>query len=758
MPQAEADSSSHPAHRWAIPPLAAALILLALVVILFYWKLSLTKQYGWISGPDLATQVVPWFQVQARQWHTGAFPLWDPHMWLGQPLLGQAQPGAAYPLNWLLFLLPLRDGIIRTNSLKWYFLAIHFMAAVFAYALCRDLNRSRAASFMGACLFSFGAYMGSIDWPQMLNGAVWTPLILMFLLRAARGYRPWFSAAAGGAALGMAWLSGHHQIPIFASILTAGVWIYFALRHGRLNWRIPQLAAVYFVFTLLVGALQIVPAMEYGRLANRWAGAPAPLAWNQPVPYSVHEQYALPPKGLIGVFFPSFEPYNLDFIGVVAFSLALAGVVLLWRDPRVRIFSAIALAGLFYSLGPDSPLEGIIYSVVPWADKARTPSMAILFFELGAVVLAAYGIDAWSDREIVSPWRRYISTGALVFGAAVFAIYLCILLAQKMQFAYDDRFAVSALYAILLAALLAAWTHGRIGQRQALCFLALLLLADLGNSDGQRFQQRDSPQFSASLNKVEGNADIAKYLKSQREPVRIDIASDEMIGNFGDWYGIDASDGYLASLTANLLSFDYFCPRAKMLFGFTYTLSRKPTQTDQQEVFRGVSGIGVYRNPEAFPRVWSVHQTTAVENGDQLNYYLHKADFDLRRIAPMPRPLPELAACDPAADRVRISGRDAGHVSIDAAMACDGMVVLSETFYPGWKAAVDGESQPIRQVYGAIRGVVVKHGHHRLEMRYRPGSVMLGAALSFAGLAGLVILGFLDPRRLVRNSRWTLYE
>src|SRR5579871_7033426 len=59
-------------------------------------------------------QVLPWYQFQAEAWHRGEFPLWDPHVWGGQPLIGQMQPGAAYPLNWPLFLMPLKKGHIQT--------------------------------------------------------------------------------------------------------------------------------------------------------------------------------------------------------------------------------------------------------------------------------------------------------------------------------------------------------------------------------------------------------------------------------------------------------------------------------------------------------------------------------------------------------------------------------------------------------------------------------------------------------------------
>src|SRR5207248_1388917 len=98
--------------------------------------------------------VMPWFQEQARSWHAGTFPLWDPYLWAGQPVLGQAIPGGAYPLNWLLFLLPLDGGVISMTALQWYFVVIRFMAAAFCYWLCRDLGRSRVASLTGGLAFA----------------------------------------------------------------------------------------------------------------------------------------------------------------------------------------------------------------------------------------------------------------------------------------------------------------------------------------------------------------------------------------------------------------------------------------------------------------------------------------------------------------------------------------------------------------------------------------------------------------------------
>ena len=187
---------------WLGPP-----IVLFLVCAGFFWKLVLTDQYTWLEAGDIPNQVLPWLQIQAGEWHQVRVPLWDPYQWGGQSLIGQAQPGVAYPLNWVLFLLPLRNGWLRQSFLHWYFVIIHFMAAWFAYLLCRDLKRSQMASLAAGCVFALGGWMGVTTWPQMLNSAVWAPLVLMYTLRSIRGVRPVASAAVAGALFGMSWLA-----------------------------------------------------------------------------------------------------------------------------------------------------------------------------------------------------------------------------------------------------------------------------------------------------------------------------------------------------------------------------------------------------------------------------------------------------------------------------------------------------------------------------------------------------------------------
>lgn len=723
---------------WAGPPLA----LLGLTVG-FYWKLVLTDQYTWLESPDLANQVLPWLQFQAGEWHKGIFPLWDPYLWSGQSLIGQAQPGAAYPLNWILFLLPLRDGWIRLRYLHWYFVLIHFMAVLFAYWLARDRKLSRGASALAGMAFGLGGYVGTTDWPQMLNGAVWAPLVFLFLLRALEGRRPTSSAALSGMFLGMAWLSGHHQIPIYTTMAASGVWLFHFLRQWRADWRVARLAAVFVVFTALTGALQILPAYEYGKLARRWVGVAEPVAWNQKVPYLVHSEYALYPLSILGIVIPGVHRHADPFAGVVVTALALLGLAAGFHQRHVRVLAAVAIGGLLFSLGHNNVFHGMLYAVAPLLEKARTPSAAIFIFHFGLSVLAAYGIDALFSKAD-TPWPRRVWLTLLALASTLLAFCLGSLVAGRQP---EDRWASAALAALLAAGVIYGARRGHLSPRASWICLAGLALVELGNVSGHWLPHRLETNRTIYLKKMRDHADIAEFLRQQPWPLRAAVSSSDIPYNFGDWFGIDIFGGYVASLPDNLLRLGMHSERVRNLMGVGYTIAPKPEREGQREVFRGQSGLNVYLNPDALPRIWTVHEWTSVAGDDEARALLENPEFDLRRRGWMRGPVPAMESCSPDTESARLLRRESNRIEIEVRMACKGMVVLSENFFPGWLAWVDGRAAPVYEVYTALRGVVVEKGIHRIEMRYRPRTVRVGAAGTLAGIAGACLLAFYEGRR-----------
>jgi Bacterial membrane protein YfhO len=745
QPRTHETHRARPRLKW--PSSLTFPLVLFLIIACFYWKLVFTYQFDWMWSPDLADQIFPWWQEAARQLQHGQFPLWDPHYWMGQPFLGQAQPGAAYPLNWLLWLLPRKHGLIEMTAINWYFVVEHYLAALFCYLLCRDLKRSRAASLIAGLAFALAGYIGGIDWPQMLNGAMWIPLVFLFLLRAARGVHPWSSASLSGACIGMAWLSGHHQAPIFLTVAAAGAWLYYIFKDGRPDWRMARLAAVAMVFAPVVGALQILPAQEYGRLAWRWAGARDHLGWDDVIPYYVHTKHAVDPMYLFGIVIPAYNERGAGvFVGVVAVSLALIGIIVSWRQHLVKFFGAIALAGLVYSLGGYSIFQGFIYAVIPFVEKARVPAAAMLLFDVGFAVLAAFGVDALlplKESEEADYWIRRLNIGVAVFGTLLGATVLAIVIAQKFQWNFDDRVGMTVLISILMAALLYAWRTKNLTPSQALTLLTLLLLFEVGNQSSFMLADRNDSNRRTYLDRIWGNGDIAAFLQKQPGPFRVETQSEEDISrNWGDFNDIDFLTAQ-AGVTVNTFRLEPYKPSTKKLLGTKYTLARAAANPEQSEVFRGSSGVGVYQNPGVFSRAWTVHEIVPIHDVDQGQRFIDEhVDEMSRKALFLGESPPELPACAEAKDIVFVTNYAPSNVSVNADMTCGGLLVLSDTYYPGWYATVDGQPAPIYEVDLALRGVKVSKGAHVVSFQYRPRSVFWGASLTLAGVLGAAVIAF----------------
>jgi len=642
-------------------------------------------------------------------------------------LAGQGQPGVLYPPNWLLFLAPLRHGWIRQSFLHWYFVLIHFQAGLFCYWLCRDLKRTRAASLLSGLAFGLAGYVGTNNWPQMLNGAVWAPLVMLFFLRAMRGERAIASAAWSGAFLGIAFLSGHHQIPIFIGLAMAGAWLYYL----SLDITKFKLLLIFVLFVALTSALQALPAYEYGKLSLRWVGAENPVGWKDRVPYYVHQQYALYPQSIVGIVVPGFFRNSDPFAGLVALTLALLGIAGNWEDRTARLLGAIALGGLLFSLGHNSIFHGVIYALVPMVEKARNPSMAIFIFHFGLCVLIAYGIDGC---RLVSANIVKRTSGSLVGFAAILGITIWATLLMKTP--ADDRLGIVMLAAFLLAAILTAWRNGRISTRAAGASLALLMLLELGNVTTYSFPSQVDPK--PLVKNLAQHSDIAGFLRDQSGPVRVEVDENDISYNFGDWYEIDHFGGYLASITENVTRVQA-STRARMMYGVNFHVGREPSRPGQVEVFAGRSGIKVYRNPGAFPRAWAVHDVASFARDNQIGPMLGAQNFDARRQAFVKGQAPQLEQCQEP-EKVSLLERQSGRVAIEADLKCRGMVIDAGTFFPGWVATVDGRPAPVYEAYGFLRGVVAEAGPHRIELRYRPKSVYWGAALTAIGLLGAGVL------------------
>ncbi len=98
---------------------------------------------------------------------------------------------------------------------------------------------------------------------------------------------------------------------------------------------------------------------------------------------------------------------------------------------------------------------------------------------------------------------------------------------------------------------------------------------------------------------------------------------------------------------------------------------------------------------------------------------------------------------------VKILSHEPHSITVSTSSKKPSLLLLSEVFYPGWIAKLDGGEIPIYRVNYAFRAVTVDAGKHKIEFHFRPASIYAGFAVTFISLAGVLIYLWLQRKHLL---------
>ena len=719
---------------------AFAILLCAACLIIAFWKITLTGQYTFIERPDIGHQVLPWMQVQAAALHKGEMVLWDPNILGGQPLVGQLQPAVFSPITWILLAAPLDEsGHVQLGWVHGWFVFLHALGALFAYAFLRFLRLTRAASVVGAVFFATAGFLGHVAWPQIAACAVWLPLVFLFYLRSLRGERAIRSAIFAGAFLALSLLAGHHAVPTFAALALVGVGLTAGI--GRsLTWRAAMLRTALMLLVAAAGAaVQILPTMEYARSAVRWVATPNPVVGDARVPYLAHENLAWKASEILFLIVPGSQAIVNPLVGVVPLALAAAALLAIPRRRNTGLFAGTALAAFFFSLVRLNPLHGVLYSIVPGLEKARAPIMALAVADVALAALVAVGTQAILNRSVSRLNVVYRGAAALAVILVVLSLYPPTIVKSIPDGA--ERIAGVALVAMMLAALMWAWARGHVKPLVMLGALLSLGLLEVYNASGTEYTDVDDKASIVRPRLYGSMDDLAKFIREHAGESRVDYVYEDVLFNFGDWYGIPTMSGFVPSTPLGVWKLGWWNPRVLDLYGVRYQFGPKAPPDAGREVFTSSAGWKVWERPTAFPRAWIVHKVIVARLGDEAIRTALSPSVNLRESVVLDQPV-SLGACTDHGD-AKVDLYKNQQVGLRVQTQCPGVLVLSDNWFPGWNATLDGKSVPILEADGALRAIAVPGGVHRIEMRYSPASIGWGGAVSlmtFLVIAAMAVI------------------
>ncbi len=764
--------------------------LLALAVVAFFWRTLSGDVFQPADGGDLVSFLYPTYRFAARTLAAGQLPLWNPHLYGGAPFISDIQAGFLYLPNLALFLL---NPDFPYPTLQWMVFGHLWWAGLGVYVLARSLGRSWWAGILAGLAFQFSdallIHLGNLNLIAVL---AWMGWVLAAHHRAlARRHLGWAGLAGLLFALGN--YAGHAQSTYYlalAVLLYTLLWWAVSGKEGGnavTSAGFPTLAARVMPLWVLAVTAAVSALLTAPILLPAWEMLP--YTARADLPYQATVSYSLAPiPGLVGLLTPGFfgrgpalhwslwDRVELPYLGVPTLLLALAAL-LLARRRALLPWVGLALFGFLVALGIYAPVHGWLTRILPGYGSFRAPARAIVLWALGVSVLAAYGVDALRARlgrghadPDLARLRRVLQVGGLALLLFVTPLmFATLLVTQNDPTAFLRASLAGLAVAWATLAWLATWTVIALGLRgtlspgwfggllAAVLFLELAATGaytDISEADPTQgfhhpeivaFLQQDGPWVDGPtgpqpLFRIDTRTDIQDLWQPDTAALvgLHDVAGVANPLVLRHWEALWQATGGRHTRRYDMLNVGYVIVR-----------DGTPLPEEFVPVFDPPEPLAVYRNPDPLPRAWTVAQARVVADADAAWAALQAEDFDPSRevillAGEMPAGLP--AGLDRPPGPAEVTGYGPNALWLEVGDGGPGYLVLSEVWYPGWRATVNGEPAPVLRADYGLRAVPLPGGPARVHLWFAPASLGLGAAGAVLGLLLLAGAVWAGPR------------
>jgi Bacterial membrane protein YfhO len=726
----------------------------------------------------------------------GELPLWNPYILSGHPIYADGVTKLFSPFNllYIWFDVPLGYTIGRLMELA--------LAAVFLYVFLVHLGLSPPASLVGSLVFTLSDHvMLRLTGEGWVGGLMWLPLMLLGADIALRRRRL-LPAAGAGAALALQFYCGFMPAAIYyvGAIGAYYLWVSWLTRDGESGSRAVARGAGYLAFTVVTGfalsAIIWLPVFELLGYSNRKI-VPTELGYIWMPPW--HLITLILPRVFGKAFDPNFLEMFVGvgvsqdrsvYLGIV--TLFLTGLAV-WRpvDRRVYYFAGLVAFSLF--VVTCAPIYVHLTRFLPVVRTIRAITRVNGLYAVGGAVTAAYGaqrllsLDRSATLAFLSWARRlalWILSGIALLTVAFWSFStriptnfrdgsrwrrLAVRLALTLSNQFQPSIANIDLWipvGVLLIVLALCWffSRGDWSPRILLAVLTVVLCCELVWNDSQYNPTfRRDALYSATattdfLRDNIGNDRVVvvpagfggetgtgrdrKLIAPPNTLMPYQIATisgkDQL---FPRWYrGLTS----LIEPQPELSHIIFNNPRSPVydLLGVKFLLTSVDNRLDSPS-YREVlnrEGVRVYQNLSVMPRAFLAASWTEVKSPAEALAIMRDEGFNPREIVAVESAPGELAGVETPGpgDAVEITAYAPDTVTLRASAGGARLVVLTDVYYPGWDAFVDGSSARLLRVDYALRGVVIGPGQHIIQFVFRPKSLRYGMIISLT--TSLVVL------------------
>lgn len=729
------------------------IVLLSVLVVVFLGARALPLGGRFIAGADVLDYHF-WNLLFLRdQVFSGSLPLWNPHVYCGQPFLANPANFVLYPPVMLYLVLPL----------PWAFnvdLVFHLiLAATGTFYLARAVTGSGSAALLAAVAFALGSNMVdrvAAGHLVLVHAAAWLPWIFYFIERALAADRM-RNLVLAGLLLGFQILSGYAQGNLY-TVYFAG--FYFLVRclgqPGGLNLaRLSRsLGALVVVPVTAVGlaAVSLLPAWELLARSNRAVES-----------YKFSTQGSFEP----GYFFTFLLPRSVNspldvslefgcYVGILPIVLACIGG--LWARNRrvVMAWLLMLLIAVTFVLGANTPIYRIYYWVLPLIAKTRVPGRMLLLLVLFVSILAGLGAQVVTENLEKRRHLKFLIIALPVFVLCLLggALHFRLALTSK---AMIQTYVVGGLSFAALFALL-----GIQNRRIAGGTLVAVLFVDLYVVNSNSLPVT---RYADVVTKLSYEEFIEKDPGDYRVLIPIGFSTGNMsLASRCNAFHCYNAGGYVPGVLDDVYTFLHVMADLPVpdLVRHAPSLKLFQTRTAFSSRILGIKyavvntghGLGLATNPWHMPRATLVHHATILPRYTDHLATLKDPGFDPLKTVLLEsdyqghaRTLPDNAGEAAAQDTVKTVSYRPNRIDLRTFSASGSYLLLSELFYPGWTARVDGGRVPILRADYLLRAIPLSAGRHEVSVEFRPKSLKIGGAITLVTLAGLGTFWVVRRRR-----------
>lgn len=487
---------------------------------------------------------------------------------------------------------------------------------------------------------------------------------------------------------------------------------------------------------------------------------------------------------------------GMAYVGVLPLILAAIGFIV-GRRQQAWFFAIFAIFSLLLAFG--SPLYGLFFYGIPGFDQLHSPFRWLFPYSFSVAVLAGMGMEALCAKEESAGGKRPASYLA-VASAAVGGLLLVALFASRLF--SQSSLAMAEALLTRSQSLSRAFASGEVLYSYFFRnFLILALLSMAGGLVVAYVVRRPRlPLYFAVLGLVvidlfyfgydfnsTSNAELLRFTPPALKYLREDASLYRVI-SFGYedvlppdsamFWGIQDARGYDTVILKRYVDFWRLIEEPH---GLLYSKIHKLVEEKSLEsplldlmnvkyvlaageiglprfsrVYQGE--INIYRNEKVLPRAFAVFNEERVKGREEALAALSKSSFDPGRtvIIQDAETLPPLPPSKDAHIPARIASYQPNRVAIEVEMPQEGYLVLADTYFPGWRAQVDGQATVILQADHIFRAVRLPAGRHSVAFHYSPDSFKLGLYISFLSAAVLALgLAYRGWRRFYGKAEET---